>query len=121
MEQNFLLKTPKRKTPLWRYGTDPGEKEVFVYAMSAAAREEMAGLDEEKPGEFDLSDIRGDMIRLNPTASHIWELCDGTCAVEEILDHLAREYEADREVLLADLKEFFFQFKDLIDVDWSPL
>lgn len=37
----------------------------------------------------------------------IWELCDGTYTLEEIITVIAEEFLEDREVLRNILKEFF--------------
>jgi pyrroloquinoline quinone biosynthesis protein D len=43
------------------------------------------------------------IVELNDTAHDILTCCDGHRTVEQIVDHLATEYDAPRDVLLPDI------------------
>lgn len=103
---------------MWRYNSDSEEKEIFIYAMNSAEREKV----EEFMGDntFQVSDIKGDVIKLNTTASVIWEMCDGTNTVEEMVDYFCNEYEVNREAAESDVIMILSEFKDLVDTDWVP-
>jgi hypothetical protein len=40
---------------------------------------------------------------LNPTARAVWELCDGTTTVDELIDAIRQVFSVEREVALADV------------------
>ena len=44
----------------------------------------------------------GNYYSLNEMGTRIWELCDGSRSLDEIVDLLESEYEAPREVVLKD-------------------
>lgn len=45
---------------------------------------------------------------LNPTAAAIWEICDGVCTIENIVDSIIERFEADKErkEITQDIVEF---------------
>ena len=42
---------------------------------------------------------------LSPVAARIWSLLDGVRTADEIVDAITAEYDADRDVVMADLAE----------------
>ncbi len=45
----------------------------------------------------------------NPVGSRVWELCDGTRTVDEVVDLIVSEYDVDRERAQADVVAFIEQ------------
>lgn len=45
----------------------------------------------------------------NPVGSRVWELCDGTRTVEDVIDLIVAEYEVNRERAQADVVAFIEQ------------
>lgn len=58
---------------------------------------------------FDMD--HGGYYSLNEVASKIWELCDGTRSVAQIIDILAGEYDAAKEALTEDVVELVEQLR----------
>ena len=58
---------------------------------------------------------KGTMHQLNLGGGMIWERCDGTRSVPQIIDELAGEFAVDRTELEADVHEFV---ADLIGRGW---
>jgi hypothetical protein len=52
---------------------------------------------------FNLDD--GSYFALNEVGSRIWELCDGTHQLEQMVCILAKEYDAPAEILQTDIRE----------------
>lgn len=50
--------------------------------------------------------VSGTMHQLNLVGGKIWQLCDGTRTAEGVSDALAEEFEADREELSEDVRQF---------------
>ena len=48
----------------------------------------------------------GVAVPVNDSGAEIWELCDGTHSVEEIVEDLALRYEAPRSQIDGDAREF---------------
>jgi len=57
---------------------------------------------------FNMDD--GNYYSLNEVGCRIWELCDGTHSVQQIIDTLAQEYDEARDVLAGDVVEFLEKF-----------
>lgn len=51
--------------------------------------------------------------QLNPTASFIWELCDGTMSVERLAEVFAGNYEIDIETARVDVGNVIEQLLEL--------
>ena len=47
----------------------------------------------------------GRLHQLNPTASFIWDCCDGNSDIAEIIDRLAAAYEVDSSTARKDVEE----------------
>jgi hypothetical protein len=67
---------------------------------------------------FNMDD--GSYFALNEVGSRIWELCDGTHRVEQMVCILAKEYDAPAEILQTDIRELLedLRSKNLI-VEYS--
>lgn len=59
--------------------------------------------------------ISGMMHQLNLVGGMIWNLCDGSRGLEEIVMALAEEFEVERSVLSGDVEEFV---DDLLGRGW---
>jgi Coenzyme PQQ synthesis protein D (PqqD) len=65
-------------------------------------------------GEIIVLDRQGGVIhQLNPTASWIWEHCDGTATLAEIAQQLATIYEVDPQRAAHDVAAIIDQFERL--------
>lgn len=51
--------------------------------------------------------------QLNPTASFIWELCDGKMSVDRLTELFAENYEIDVETARVDVRNVVKQLLDL--------
>jgi len=52
---------------------------------------------------FNMDD--GSYYALNEVGNRIWELCDGTRGVAQLVDTLAKEYDAPAEIIETDIVE----------------
>lgn len=59
---------------------------------------------------FNMDD--GNYYSLNEVGRRIWELCDGTHSIEQIIDALAQEYDEAKEVLAGDVVDFLEKFRN---------
>jgi len=55
----------------------------------------------------------GMLHRLNPTASFIWECCDGTLGVDDIIARLASAYDVDLMTGQKDVSETLLKLESL--------
>src|SRR5690349_7806216 len=55
----------------------------------------------------------GVLHRLNPTASFIWECCDGNSGVDDIVARLAKAYEVDFVTCRKDVNEVVLKLESL--------
>jgi hypothetical protein len=63
-------------------------------------------LAEQVDGETVLLDLDSGMyFSLNDVGARIWELCDGTRTVGEIVASICEDYDAPEEVIRADVQE----------------
>ena len=53
----------------------------------------------------------GRLHQLNPTASFIWDCCDGNSNIEEIVNRLAGAYEVDDRTACKDVEEVLFNLR----------
>ena len=60
-----------------------------------------------------LSREGGVLHRLNQTAAFIWDCCDGTVHVDEIVRRVAATYDVDAETCRKDVSETVRQFQSL--------
>ena len=65
-------------------------------------------------GERVVFDRRCGLIhQLNPTASYIWERCDGTATIADIAQHLAEAFGVDPQTAAADVVALIAQLHTL--------
>ncbi|MEM9302138.1 MAG: PqqD family protein [Pseudomonadota bacterium] len=62
-----------------------------------------------------------DVFALNATGRAIWELCDGTRSLRDILDTLKEKFEGDDVDILADMTAALFQLRSLGLLDENSL
>ena len=60
-----------------------------------------------------LNDQAGTLHRLNPTASVIWDCCDGTSSVDDIVARLASAYDVDLRTCQKDVSEIILKLESL--------
>lgn len=58
-----------------------------------------------------LSDVRRDLIRLNPVAARIWDLCDGRNNVDAMVRKLTQEYDVSPGACVNDVMVALRTFK----------
>ncbi len=131
----LLMLTPKRKSILWRYKSDEDDS-IFVYGISkgralalsgefAVNKEEVLKNKEEVKllGENpDISD-GGISVLLENVSARIWELCDGSNTLKDIVDYIVKEYDVAQETAVKDCLEFIAECdqKNVIDMNWRSL
>lgn len=58
-------------------------------------------------GEAVLVNIEdGEVIHLNEVAAEIWSVIDGTKSIQEIIEHVNHEFEAERATIEKDVFDF---------------
>jgi coenzyme PQQ synthesis protein D (PqqD) len=60
---------------------------------------------EDNEGNVTLGPRAQPVATLNETAAHIWHLCDGNRCLDNIADAMADEFNADRKLILKDIRE----------------
>jgi hypothetical protein len=55
---------------------------------------------------------------LNPTARAVWELCDGTTTIDELVDAIRKVFSVDRAVATADVNTVVCQLEAAGLVAW---
>ena len=64
-------------------------------------------------GSLVLLDVNGgNYYELNEVGARVWELCDGTRCVQEVVDVVRQEYSASPESVRADVLELLTDLKD---------
>jgi hypothetical protein len=58
-----------------------------------------------------LNRAEGRLHQLNPTASFIWDCCDGYLNISEIVDRLAGVYEVDARTACKDVEKVLFNLR----------
>jgi len=72
-------------------------------------------------GEMVVLDRRTERIhQLNPTASFIWDRCDGDRTLEQIAGGMMEAFEVDRETAAQDVAATVRQFTDLGLLEGRP-
>jgi hypothetical protein len=56
---------------------------------------------------------------LNPTARAVWELCDGTTTIDELVDAIRQVFSVDRAVAIADVTTVVDQLEAAGLVGWA--
>jgi coenzyme PQQ biosynthesis protein PqqD len=59
---------------------------------------------------FNMND--GNYYSLNEVGCRIWELCDGTRSIAQLIETLSAEYDAPKEALAQDVSELLEKLKD---------
>ena len=59
-----------------------------------------------------LQQTSAEIIMLNQTGSFVLELIDGERSVQDIVERMSADYEADAEVLTKDVKDYIQQLVD---------
>jgi len=59
--------------------------------------------------------ISGMMHQLNLVGGAVWDLCDGSRSLDQIVDEMARDFDVEREILREDVEEFV---NDLVERGW---
>jgi Coenzyme PQQ synthesis protein D (PqqD) len=54
----------------------------------------------------------GHLHQLNPTASFIWDICDGNSSVAEIIDRIVGTYEVDSGTARRDVEEVLLKLRN---------
>jgi coenzyme PQQ biosynthesis protein PqqD len=65
----------------------------------------------------------GEYYALNEVGRRVWELCDGTRPVAELVAQLCQEYDAPAETIAADVVELVTELADeqlVVDDDETP-
>lgn len=136
MEKNeVLLLTPKRKSILWRYRSDDDDA-VIAYGISKERSKllsnefsinENISFDKNeihKCKELDeIADDGGVSVLLENTAARIWELCDGSNNLYEIVKIISEEYNSEFETVYDDIKQFLRKCEEqnVIDIMWRNI
>jgi hypothetical protein len=85
---------------------------VFVSVPSQPRRRERV-LVEQIEDETVLLDLdSGLYFALNEVGARVWELCDGARSVDEIVDVIAGEYDADGATVRTDVVELLAELVD---------
>ena len=137
-EQRYLGYTPKRRSILWNYNQD---NNIRVFSISKArwkSLENKFGVDVNNAlyPEKDTKDYtdtkdelsksqegEGELIVFNNSGSLIWEMCDGSTTVEEMIGTFLKNYDITQKELIEDMKNFFNVCieKNIIDLDWRAI
>ena len=131
----IMALTPKRKSILWRYKSDEDDS-IFVYGISkgraltlsgefAVSKEEVLKNKEEVKllgANPDIND-GGISVLFEDLSAKIWELCDGSNTLKDIVDYITKEYDVDYETATRDCVEFLTECdqKNVIDINWRSL
>jgi len=119
--EDWMSLTPKDILHVWKYEEGPGqERRIVLYPIDFNQLSEAeAAL---QRGEKDVR-IVGSKITLNPIGALIWEMCDGSHSVGEIVDAISRRFGVDREQVSQDVRRFLERLEpyNVLEIDWSPL
>ena len=66
-----------------------------------------------------IDDTQGVTHVLNPTARAIWELCDGTTTLDELVDAICQVFSVQHGVALRDVAAVLAQLEDAGLVAWA--
>lgn len=135
INKSVLDLTPKRKSILWKYRSDEDDA-IIVYGISKERsitlsgefavnkddilknREEVKKIEKENAGTDS-----GISVLLENVSARIWELCDGSNTLKEIVQNIADSYHAAFDTVLNDCVEFLKECdqKNIIDMEWRCL
>ena len=132
---DIMMLTPKRKSILWRYKSDEDDS-IFVYGISkgralalsgefAVSKDEVLKNKEKVRllGENSNINDGGISVLLENVSARIWELCDGSNTLKDIVDYIVEEYDVNAEKAAKDCIEFLTECdqKNVIDMNWRSL
>lgn len=64
--------------------------------------------------EYMLYDAAGRKVHvLNETAHFVWELCDGTCSIDDMVSRAAKTFDTDPAELRSDIEACLKEFRTL--------
>lgn len=113
MDREFANYTPKKKMILWKYGQaeTPEDKSIIIYNSNNQMTEQNNYV------------VEGNIITISGVGASVWELCTGSNTVEQIVQGIIEEYDADSEQVAKDVEAFLTDLdqRELIILDWSPL
>lgn len=121
-QEEFSDLTPRRRITLSKREV-PEENVWLVYVANREEESRLAALAHDQGMNLDPSEFKGNLLRLNDVGMAIWDLCDGTVPVYEIVEEVAGRFDVDEEQAQADVVGFMERLakQGLIDLDWSPL
>lgn len=135
INKSVLDLTPKRKSILWKYRSDEDDA-IIVYGISkersitlsgefAVNKDDILKNREEvkKIGKENAGTDSGISVLLENVSARIWELCDGSNTLKEIVQNIADSYHAAFDTVLNDCVEFLKECdqKNIIDMEWRCL
>ena len=135
INKSVLDLTPKRKSILWKYRSDEDDA-IIVYGISkersitlsgefAVNKDDILKNREEvkKIGKGNAGTDSGISVLLENVSARIWELCDGSNTLKEIVPNIADSYQAAFDTVLNDCVEFLKECdqKNIIDMEWRCL
>lgn len=113
--------TPKDILHVWKYEENPDKpRQIVLYPIDFDQLAEAEAASQR--GEKDVR-IKGSRITLNSSASVIWEMCDGTHTIEQIIETLTQRFSLDCESAAKDVRRFFEKLEpyNVLEINWTPL
>ena len=127
MCRDILTATPKRMVDSWLYNENNTVK-ILILKSDLAIHQKLReiffsqnGFSFETINDLDANEGLG--LSLNKVASSIWEKCDGTTTISEIIDSIMLRFNAPRELVCRDVVGFLNQCEkiNLLVVNWRPM
>lgn len=127
MNEIKLAYTPKRMVDSWLYKDDNTVK-ILILKSDLAIHKELSniffsenGFSLETIEEFDPNEGLG--LSLNKVASLIWEMCDGTTTITQIIESIESLYSVSTPQISEDVVGFLTQCEKIkvLVVDWRPI
>lgn len=127
MDDQHLTSTPKRMVDSWLYNDD-GTVKILILKSDLVIHQELSnmffsqnGFSFETIEEFDQNEGLG--LSLNKVASLIWEMCDGTTTISQIIESIASLYSLPITFVSNDVVGFLTQCERIrtLTIDWRPL
>lgn len=112
---------PKRKSILWQY--DEVDNNAVIVALGNDKLNELKRQFRDEQPKADIQSKDGIAVKLNEVGTVIWENCDGTNKISDIVKVLLDKFEVEEEVVVKDC-ECFFQYCNeigIIDLYWRSL
>lgn len=134
MDNKIMCLTPKKKSILWKYLND---NSILVYAMSrhrSLILSSNFALDEEnlkqnvKKAQIlaesrDSCSCENSCVLRGDIAIIIWEMCNGTNTIKDIIQQIINEYKVDYDVAASDCIDFLkdCDVKNIMDLHWRSI